>query len=98
MRRNRIVEIHENLIGGLGSNPMTMGKTKVAPNIATTCWAPTPTVLPHGSRWLAATGSPGAGSTTSHLNIDIEVPFAGCRPSHGTSDAAHETPLGGAVV
>ena len=67
----------ENMMARLGSRPMTSGKTKVAPNMATTCWAPTPIVLPHGSRWPGATGWPGAGSTTSHLNIDIDVPFAG---------------------
>ena len=69
--RNMIVQMPENMIARLGSNPMTSGKTNVAPNIATTCWAPTPIVLPHGSRWPGATGSPGAGSTTSHLNIDM---------------------------
>ena len=53
------------------------GNTKVAPNMATTCWAPIPTVLPQASRWCGATASPGAGSTTSHLNIDMAVPFAG---------------------
>ena len=61
----------ENMIARLASNPMTSGNTNVAPNMATTCWAPTPTVLPQASRWCGATGSPGAGSTTSHLNIDI---------------------------
>ena len=65
----------ENMMARLASNPMTSGKTNVAPNIATTCWAPTPTVLPQGRRWLGATGSPGAGSTTSHLNIDMSGSF-----------------------
>ena len=35
-----------NMIARLGSSPMTIGKTNVAPNIATTCWAPRPAVLP----------------------------------------------------
>src|SRR5687768_7418837 len=58
-------------IARLGSRPMMIGNTNVAPNIATTCWAPMPTVLPHMSRWSGATGCPGAGSTTVHLNIDM---------------------------
>ncbi len=48
--RNRIVQIPENMIARLGSSPITIGNTNVAPNMATTCWAPSPTVLPHGSR------------------------------------------------
>ena len=63
------MQIPENRIARLGSSPITTGKTKVAPNIATTCWAPRPTVLPHGSRSSGATGSPGAGVTTLQLNI-----------------------------
>ena len=59
----------ENMIARLGSSPITSGNTKVAPNIATTCWAPSPTVLPQGSRSSGATGSPGAGSTSRQLNI-----------------------------
>src|SRR5215211_558983 len=53
----------------LGSSPITTGNTKVAPNIATTCWAPIPTVLPQGRRSSGATGSPGAGVTSRQLNI-----------------------------
>ncbi len=69
----------ENMMARLASSPMTSGKTNVAPNMATTCWAPTPTVLPQGSRWPGATGSPGAGSTTSHLNIDMMCLFRSVR-------------------
>ena len=61
----------ENMIARLASNPITSGNTNVAPNIATTCCAPRPTVLPQPNRWCGATASPGSGSTTSHLNIDM---------------------------
>ncbi len=64
-----MVQIPENMMARLGSRPITRGKTNVAPNIATTCWAPSPIVLPHGSRSSGATGSPGAGSTSRQLNI-----------------------------
>ena len=64
-----MVQIPENMMARLGSRPITSGKTNVAPNIATTCCAPSPTVLPHGSRSSGATGSPGAGFTTRQLNI-----------------------------
>ncbi len=63
------MQIPENRIARLGSSPMITGKTNVAPNIATTCCAPSPTVLPHGSRSSGATGSPGAGVTSRQLNI-----------------------------
>ena len=63
------MQIPENRIARLGSSPITTGNTKVAPNMATTCWAPRPTVLPHGSRSSGATGSPGAGVTSRQLNI-----------------------------
>src|SRR6476646_5715465 len=65
------------MIARFGSRPITRGNTKVAPNIATTCWAPRPTVLPQGSRSSGATGSPGAGVTTRQLNIvDIWILLA----------------------
>ena len=72
-----------NRIARLGSRPITRGNTKVAPNIATTCWAPRPAVLPQPSRWSGATASPGAGSTTSHLNIDTSTtsPVPGTAPA-----------------
>src|SRR5690625_3660346 len=37
INKNKIVEIPENRIAKLGSKPITTGKTKVAPNMATTC-------------------------------------------------------------
>src|SRR5918998_3621743 len=82
MSRNRIVHRPENMMARLGSSPITTGNTNVAPNMATTCCAPRPMVLPHGSRWFGITASPGAGFTTSHLNIDIARPpdLTGCVP------------------
>src|SRR5690349_17886248 len=72
---------------------MTSGKTKVAPNIATTCCAPIPTVLPQARRWFGATGSPGLGSTTSHLNIDMTHPFGDrTGPSPAQLNESHDTP------
>ena len=79
------MQIPENMIARLGSSPMTSGKTKVAPNIATTCCAPRPTVLPHARRWFGATASPGAGSTTSHLNIDIDLTLL-CGDANASTD------------
>ena len=51
----------------LASSPMTRGKTNVAPNMATTCWAPMPTVRPHVRRSFGATARPGAGVLPSPL-------------------------------
>ena len=48
-------------IASCGLSPITIGKTKVAPNIATTCWAPRPTVRGHDSRSSARTTAPGGG-------------------------------------
>src|SRR5690349_19207658 len=55
-----IVAMPDIMIARLGSRPITTGKTNVAPNIATTCWAPMPTVLTHESRSSGLTTSPGA--------------------------------------
>ncbi len=49
------------MIARLGSSPMMIGKTKVAPNIATTCCAPMPTVRGHDKRSSGATASPNGG-------------------------------------
>ena len=59
MSRKQIVAIPLIMIASWALRPMTSGKTKVAPNIATTCWAPSPTVLPHDSRSSGATTSSG---------------------------------------
>src|SRR4051812_632010 len=60
MSRKMIVAIPLIMIASCGFSPMMRGKTKVAPNIATTCWAPRPTVRPQPSRSSGATTSPGA--------------------------------------
>src|SRR5690348_10803170 len=53
-----------------GLSPMMMGKTNVAPNIATTCCAPSPTVRGQDSRSSGRTTAPGGGvlppCTTRH--------------------------------
>src|SRR4051794_10146457 len=92
--RNRIVQMPENMMARLGSRPITIGNTNVAPNIATTCWAPTPTVLPHGSRWRGPTASPGWGLTTSHLNIDMTKHPSACvtGPEWSQTSDPHDTP------
>src|SRR4051812_25364014 len=46
-------------IASWGFRPMMSGNTNVAPNIATTCWAPSPAVRPHESRSSGATTSVG---------------------------------------
>ena len=46
------MQIPENMMARLGSSPITSGKTNVAPNMATTCWAPRPAVVPQLSRCL----------------------------------------------
>ena len=42
-----------------GGKPVNNGTRKVAPNIATTCWAPIPAVRGHDSRSPGRTTSPG---------------------------------------
>ena len=75
----------ENRIARLGSSPITSGNTNVAPNMATTCWAPRPAVRPQLSRSIGPTASPGGGvfpsCTTVQLNIDMTA-----------SSYAHRTP------
>jgi hypothetical protein len=44
-----------------GLRPMTAGKTNVAPNIATTCWAPRPVIRSADSRSPGRTTAPGGG-------------------------------------
>ena len=48
-------------IARFASRPMMSGKTNVAPNMATTCCAPMPTVSGHDSRSSGATASPSGG-------------------------------------
>ena len=49
----------QNMIARLGSSPMTSGKTNVAPNIATTCWAPRPDGLAPGQPLVRRDGLAG---------------------------------------
>src|SRR5688500_11732829 len=60
------------MIARLAFSPMMIGNTKVAPNMATTCWAPRPVVLPQDRRSSGATAAPGGGVlppyTTFHPN------------------------------
>ncbi len=82
----------ENMIARLGSRPMTIGKTNVAPNIATTCWAPSPVVRAQVRRWFGATASPGSGWTTSHLNID-GMTAPPCSVVPGNQNRDHQTAM-----
>src|SRR6185436_17161868 len=64
------------MIASCGLSPMSIGNTKVAPNIATTCWAPRPTVLGHDSRSSGATTSFGPRvPSCSFQPIDILPPW-----------------------
>ena len=67
--RNSIVASPESRIARLGSSPMSTGKTNVAPNMASTCCAPRPTVRPHDSRSSGRTTSPGAGARPSPCTV-----------------------------
>jgi hypothetical protein len=64
-----IVAIPLIMIASWALKPMRIGKTKVAPNIATTCCAPSPIVLPHDKRSSGATTSPGASRCPSPLSF-----------------------------
>src|SRR4029079_15865455 len=55
--RKQIVAMPLIMIASCGLSPMSSGNTNVAPNIATTCWAPRPTVLGHDRRSSGATTS-----------------------------------------
>jgi hypothetical protein len=61
MIRNRIVATPDIMTARFGFRPMTIGNTNVAPNMATTCWAPSPTVRPTESRSFGRTTAPGGG-------------------------------------
>ncbi len=50
---------------------MMIGNTNVAPNIDTTCWLPSPMVLPQLSRSPGATTSPGLMFFPSPCNVQI---------------------------
>src|SRR6478735_7400589 len=72
--RNRMVQTPDIMMARFGSRPMINGKTNVAPNMATTCWAPTPIVLGQDSRSSGRTTAPsgsGLPSPTSFHPIAI---------------------------
>ena len=73
------------MIASWGLSPMTSGKTKVAPNIATTCWAPRPTVLPHDRRSSGATTSSGPASP-----VPLQFPTQAQR--HGIASLMRASP------
>ncbi|CAM5668941.1 hypothetical protein SANTM175S_05661 [Streptomyces antimycoticus] len=57
------------MIARLGSSPISTGATKLAPNMATTCCAPSPAVLGHDSRSSGLTTAPGAGVRPSPCRV-----------------------------
>src|SRR5471030_118631 len=72
MSRKHIVAIPLIMIASCALSPMIGGNTNVAPNIATTCWAPRPTVLGHDGRSSGATTSFGPSvPSCSFQPIDI---------------------------
>src|SRR5215216_5767858 len=70
MSRKQMVAMPLIITASCGLSPMTSGKTNVAPNIATTCWAPRPIVRVQDRRSSGRTTSPGGGvlppCTTRH--------------------------------
>ena len=58
------------MIASWALRPMISGKTKVAPNIATTCWAPSPTVLPHDETFVRGDDVVGTGE----LAVAVQFP------------------------
>ena len=79
MSRKQIVAIPLIMIASWALRPMTSGKTKVAPNIATTCWAPRPIVLPHDSRLVRGDDVVGA------HRLAVPVQFPAQAQSHSDS-------------
>ncbi len=66
------------MIASWGLSPMTSGKTKVAPNIATTCWAPRPAVLPQDRRSSGATTSSGPSARPSFFRVHPKPSAMAC--------------------
>ena len=73
-----------------GLRPMRTGKTKVAPNMATTCWAPSPMVRPHPSLSSGATTSPGS-STPRLCSFQIMRVLPGLAPFRSLSVSVGRT-------
>ncbi|GAB0105230.1 hypothetical protein JMUB6875_42080 [Nocardia sp. JMUB6875] len=57
------------MMARLGSNPISTGATKLAPNMATTCCAPSPNVRGHDNRSSGRTTAPGAGVLPSPCTV-----------------------------
>lgn len=82
MTRKSSVPRPENNSVVAGGKPVSAGTRKVAPNIATTCWAPMPTVRGQFSRSSGATtkSSSGRGSTrfqVSGITLSDYTPLPG---------------------
>src|SRR5436309_2734642 len=61
------------MMASCGFSPMTSGKTNVAPNIATTCWAPSPTVRGQASRSSGRTPAPAGRGALSVGRVAVRV-------------------------
>jgi hypothetical protein len=86
MSRKQIVAMPLIMMASCGLSPITMGKTNVAPNIATTCCAPRPIVRGQESLSSGRTTAPGGGVcppwTTFQLKramTDAALPVTGCQ-------------------
>src|ERR671926_449272 len=93
MSRKMIVAIPLIMIARFASSPMTIGKTKVAPNIATTCCAPIPTVRGHDSRSSGATASPRSGVYADSVRLMQVSRDVGAREGVTAVLVAMATPL-----
>src|SRR5690348_1604830 len=82
MTRNSTVPIPENSSVVAGGNPDSTGTRNVAPNIATTCWAPMPMVRGQLSRSSGATtkASDGTGFQPSEITVVDYTPSAVLAP------------------
>src|SRR5580765_1364885 len=94
MRRNRIVATPLIRTASWGLRPMMRGKTNVAPNIATTCWAPSPIVLPQDSRSFGATTSSGPARLPSPCKVQPKAMTDSSSSSTG-SPLTHRWPTPG---
>ena len=94
MSRKTIVAIPLIMIARLASRPMISGKTNVAPNIATTCWAPMPMVRGQDSRSSGATASPSGGVFPSpysfHPNAMTFLLLGAATIGRGRSPGGHD--------
>ncbi|WP_418608495.1 hypothetical protein [Georgenia sp. SUBG003] len=73
--RNSTVPTAEKNSVVAGGNPVSSGTRKVAPNMATTCWAPMPMVAGQLSRSCGATTSPGRRCLPSPWTVHLPKPL-----------------------